>query len=104
MPRRIAPARRIRDTATASREGTTPTRSGMPAEVSTPAVSNTSFAVNGTPWSGPSSWPRAKDASAARASSMARSPARTTTALMVGLTSSIRRRNATTASADDTLR
>jgi hypothetical protein len=71
LPRRIAPARRIRATATASSCGTTPIRSGIPTDVSTPAVANTSFAVNGTPCRGPRAWPRARDASAARASSTA---------------------------------
>src|SRR2546425_358611 len=63
----MAPARRRRATTTASRAGTWLLSVGKPAVVVTPATSNVSFTVHGTPWKGPHHSPRARASSAARA-------------------------------------
>jgi hypothetical protein len=59
LPRRIAPAVRIRATMVASRSGRLSASSDMPSVVGIAAVSMTSFAVKGTPCRGPMRSPRA---------------------------------------------
>ena len=72
LPRTIAPASRTRRTASASRAGTWPANIAEPYVVTTPAVSKMSLTAIGTPSSGRAA-PRPHAASAARASSAARS-------------------------------
>ena len=87
----------------ASRSGTRSRQPIVPAVVTTPAVSIESLIVNGTPWSGPTGSPRARASSAARARSRASAASRTT-ALIRGFTASIRARQASTTSRDETSR
>ncbi|HUC24539.1 MAG TPA: hypothetical protein VMA73_17665 [Streptosporangiaceae bacterium] len=100
MARRIAPARFMRATLVASVSGMRPSKIGEPRWVSTPAVSNESLTVNGTPWSGPTFPPAASSSSAALAASSAPS-ASVTMALMLGLVASMRSRCACTTSTDE---
>ena len=102
FPSTIAPAARIRATAVASASGTKSFRPSVPPVETMPSVSCESLMVIGTPCSGPNDSPRASAASAARASSIARSEASCTTALSLGLTSSMRRKCASTVSAAET--
>jgi hypothetical protein len=89
---------------TASSSGTTPSRSNIPADVSPPSESRTSFAVKGTPCNKSTLSPLARDTSATRASSIARSRITTTTELTAPLTALIRSMNAWTTSTDETTR
>jgi hypothetical protein len=100
---KIAPAFFMRATLVASVSGTRPLKIGEPRCVSTPAVSNESFTVNGTPCRGPTSTPTESASSAAFAASRAPS-ASVTTALIVGLVASMRSRCARTTSTEDTSR
>lgn len=86
----MAPAARMRSTTGAS-IGTTACVSGTtPQVVAWPVMSTLVLTVNGTPCSGPSGSPAATFASAAHAEARASSCSAWTTALTVGLTSSIR--------------
>ncbi len=73
LPSRIAPCLRTRDTTVASRSGTNPARPWVPPVLMTPAVSNESLIVIGTPCSSPQSSPRESAASASRARASAAS-------------------------------
>ena len=73
LPIRIAPCARSRATATASSAGTLSRNGTAPNVVLTPAVLTRSLTVSGRPCSRPTGSPRIRAASAARASSMARS-------------------------------
>lgn len=99
--RRIAPARVMRATLVASVSGMRPSKIGEPRWVSTPAVSNESLTVNGTPCNGPTSTPAASSPSAAFAASRALS-ASVTMALTFGSVAAMRSRCACTTSTDDT--
>jgi hypothetical protein len=65
FPRITAPAARSRETTAASVFGTWLAKGGVPAVVLTPAISNVSLIVLGTPWKGPHHSPRASASSAA---------------------------------------
>jgi hypothetical protein len=65
-------------------------RPNVPPVLTTPAVSNESFTVNGTPCNGPMLFPAASMASASFASATARSRHIATTALIFGFTASMR--------------
>src|ERR1700680_1284797 len=98
----IAPAARMRATTVASLSGTLAWSLGKPAVVTTPAVSNMSLTVNGTPWRGPTSPPRATWRSAARACTNALWPSVRTTAFSLGFTAPICSRCALTTSSEET--
>ncbi|SIK11794.1 Uncharacterised protein [Mycobacteroides abscessus subsp. abscessus] len=91
FPEVITPARRRRAMMSESASGTRSAMIGEPHVVRMPAVSWVSLWVIGTPWRTPTSSPAASASSAAVASAMARSSSRVTTALIAGLTSSMRR-------------
>ena len=99
-PSGIAPAPFIRSTTGASRVGYESASALAPSVVGVPMRSRSSLMVNGTPWNGSRSRPAATARSVALAASNACSP-RTTTALIDGLTASIRRRWASTTSTLD---
>ena len=101
LPSSIAPAALSRATRVASLSGMKSRRPMVPAVVTTPSVSRESLSVMGTPCRGPMSSPRARASSAARASCMARSAQRQTTALSLSLTSAMRSRCACTTSTAD---
>ncbi len=67
FPRITTPAARSRETTAASALGTWLANDGAPAVVLSPAVSNVSLIVQGTPWKGPHQSPRARASSAALA-------------------------------------
>ena len=98
----MAPAARSRATGVASAAGRKAARPLVPPVEITPAVSNESLIVMGTPCNGPRSVPRDSSASALRASSRAASPVSWTTALSWGFTASIRWRYASTTSSAET--
>src|SRR3989442_1337638 len=75
---------------------------GEPAVVLTPATSNVSFTVHGTPWNGPHQSPRARASSAARALASAASLASVTIALRRGLWRAIRSRIRVVSSTEET--
>ncbi len=98
LPTVIAPASRIRRTIGASVSGTWSAKIGEPYVVRIPAVSARSLCATGRPCSGPRHRPRARSRSASSASRLARSATSVTIALTSGLTSSIRRRCASSSS------
>ena len=88
-----APARRSRPTTSASEDGIRFSKSWLAAVVRTPAVSIRSFSATGIPCSGPRQLPREISSSAMRASARAESPT-VMKALSVGLSRSMRSRQA----------
>jgi hypothetical protein len=88
----MAPASRRRATIGASVEAICLARAATPQVVAEPATSMFSLMVNGTPASGPSDAPAATARSTAAAAARASSASVTVTALMAGLTSSMRAR------------
>ncbi len=100
-PSAMAPAARSRATPTASRSARTPLRATRPDVNGMPARAKLSLMLHGTPWKGGRpSRPRARRASAARASSRASSKRWATIALSVGLTRSMCRTCASTTSSE----
>ncbi len=73
LPRQTSPALAAADSTAASRVGVRPASSADPASVGTPAVSNRSFQLIGTPSSGPRRSPARARARAASDSARARS-------------------------------
>ena len=71
LPRMTAPAARSRRTSVESSSGTDPWSATDPAVVGRPARSMLSFTSTGRPCSGPRTWPAARSASSAAASSRA---------------------------------
>src|SRR5699024_4719344 len=98
LPVVVIPACLSRAMMSESVSGTRSAMSGEPQVVRIPAVSCVSLCVIGTPWRAPRRSPRAVAASAASAWAKAASSSRVTTALMMGLTSSMRSRCASRAS------
>src|ERR1044071_1656732 len=100
----IAPAARNFSTKAESFSGSQSLRIFEPPVVRTPAVSNMSLIVTGTPWSGPRYWPRPMASSAFLASALAGSRSTVMKALSFDSTCSNRSRAAPTASVDETSR
>src|SRR5215469_15926143 len=92
LPKITAPAASSRSTMTELAAGMLSLHTGLPKVVGSPARSNDSLTVIGTPWSGPHFSPLAKASSAALARSRALSICRTMIALSLGLCFSARAR------------
>ncbi len=103
-PMTMAPARRRLATTGLSPSAIRSRKATMPLSVGQPRWSVLTLVVTGTPCSGPTAWPAATARSAASAAASASSASGSTTALIRGLTASIRSRQDWTASRADTCR
>ena len=103
-PITMPPARRSPATTGLSRVAIRSLKATTPLSVGCPATSTFTLMVTGTPWSGPTAWPRARAWSAAAASASADSCSGRTTALSAGLTASRRASAASMASRQETCR
>jgi hypothetical protein len=103
LPIRTAPASRNRVTTVASRAATCPARTRDAAVVATPLTSIRSLSATGTPCSGPRSRPAARSLSTCLACARASSASTVMNALSFELSRATRARQASVASAADTL-